>query len=135
MANYTARARSNYFKVKNEAAFLAWAEKSKLEVWDDIRDGRKYFAICPDTENGDWPTDRFNEEDDSFEELDVLLELSEHLDEASVAVLLECGSEKLRYLSGWAMAINSKGEQEHILLFDIYEKAKHLGSEITEAIY
>jgi molybdopterin biosynthesis enzyme len=58
-----------------------------------------------------------------------------HLHDEDVAVLMEAGAEKLRYVSGWAVAVNSKGDLVEIGLSDIYEKAKHLGKNITQATY
>jgi hypothetical protein len=62
--------------------------------------------------------------------------LSTHLAEGSVAVIVEAGAEKLRYVHGHAVAVNSKGEQLCIGLGDIYEMAeKRFGGEVTRAEY
>ena len=56
----------------------------------------------------------------------------------SVAIFIDAGSEKLRYIHGCAVAINSKGESVRIMLNDIYELAKQLTEHpenITEATY
>lgn len=52
-----------------------------------------------------------------------------------VAVFMQAGAEKLRYVSGWAVAINAKKERVEIDLHEIYNRAKDLGKHITEAIY
>jgi hypothetical protein len=41
--------------------------------------------------------------------LDLFGEVAGHLVEGSVAVFIEVGAEKLRYLTGWAVAVNSSG--------------------------
>jgi len=55
MANWYGRARSNYFAVKDEAAFRAWAAKRGLEVWEEMeekpadgKDPRKLFGVAPE---------------------------------------------------------------------------------------
>ena len=48
---------------------------------------------------------------------------------------MEAGSEKLRYIVGYAEAINSRGERASIGLNDIYKLAENLGSSITVAEY
>jgi hypothetical protein len=45
------------------------------------------------------------------------------------------GSEKLRYIRGYAFAFNNKGETKFLSLDDIYEMAKPLGSDIQKAEY
>lgn len=68
----------------------------------------------------------------------MLSELAEHLQDDSVAVLMEAGAEKLRYVAGWAAAVNAKGEVVEIGLHAIYDMAKQkFGDdvEITVAEY
>ncbi len=48
---------------------------------------------------------------------------------------METGAEKLRYLTGWAQAINSRGETRTLNLEDIYEIAGPLGEDITAVSY
>jgi hypothetical protein len=48
---------------------------------------------------------------------------------------MESGAEKLRYIAGYAVAYNSKGETVSLNLDDIYDKAKSLGTNITTATY
>ena len=66
---------------------------------------------------------------------DFLEDLTKHLEENEVAIMIECGAEKLRYITGVAYAINSKGETSTINLNDIYEEANLLGNNITAAEY
>ncbi len=65
----------------------------------------------------------------------ALLFLAAYLKDDEVAVLMEVGSEKLRYLCGFATAVNSKGETVSISLEHIYELARKLGPNITPAQY
>jgi hypothetical protein len=121
MANYYATARSNYFAVKDEEAFKDWASKRNLEIWEDGQDCN-LFAIAPDNaDSSGWELCWDAETD---EEIDVLHELSTHLDPSHVAVLMEAGAEKKRYVQGFAFAVRSTGQVLRISLSDIYKQAK-----------
>lgn len=123
MANYYATARSNYFRVKDKTAFREWADNIPgLGVWDDREDGR--VGVYDGGDSGGWPSQRYNEETEDYEDLDLAYELSEHLAEGEVAVLMEAGAEKMRYVCGYAIAVNHKGERITVSLNDIYDLAK-----------
>ena len=134
MANYYAAARTNYFRVKDEQAFRKWAGDLSCEICDD-QEGR--FCLLPGeyTDDGTFPSCRFDENNDGvdfeFEE-----ELAQHLQPGSVAIIMESGAEKLRYVHGHAIAIRSDGKQVSLSLRDIYDKAeKELEGEVTAAEY
>ena len=55
--------------------------------------------------------------------------------EGEVAVMMEIGNERLRYMTGVAYAINSRGEQATVSLYSIYELAERLGKNVTKAEY
>lgn len=141
MANYYATARSNYFAVKDEMTFRQWAEFAGLKVLDPDHkdksaDGIRRYAIAPDTgDDSGWPGHRENGETGEFDEVDVPRELAAHLREGEVAVLMEVGSEKLRYLRGYATAVNSDGKTASMSLEGIYRLAAKLGTHITRAEY
>jgi hypothetical protein len=137
MSNYHATARSNYFKVKDLEAFNNWCRSLEIEPIDgDPGDNKAgLVAMISDTPDGDgWPSSRVNENDEAVE-VDLAAELSAHLEDGWVAVLMESGAEKCRYVSGWALAVNSKGETRHLSLQDIYELARQLREHVTEAEY
>lgn len=131
MANYYGSARSNYFRVKDLAALKEWCAKYKIQVHED--EGRAgYVALLPGdyTDDGTFPSyDHDTEEDFRIEE-----KIQEFLAEGSVAVFMEAGAEKLRYITGHAIAVNSKGQMLTLTLNDIYEMAAKLG-EVTRAEY
>jgi hypothetical protein len=52
-----------------------------------------------------------------------------------VFIWVHTGHEKLRFLDGYAIAINKEGKTMQVSLDDIYDKAKSLGSSITRALY
>lgn len=142
MANYYATARSNYFAVKDETAFRKWAECSELGILEPDHkekpaDGIRRFGITPQSggdENG-WPLSRLDPDTGEWEDFDVCDELSSHLADNEVAILLEVGSEKLRYLTGTAVALNNKGGTVRLNLESIYKSARKLGVNITRAAY
>lgn len=135
MANYIATARSNYFRVKNAEAFKAWA--SEVLVSWRAREGTDHFMIYADDSDG-WPAGVYDDEGNETRDFNLVTELATHLTDTSIAIVMEVGAEKLRYLEGWAVAVNAKGETVGIALRDIYqEAAEHFGDavEITEATY
>ena len=144
MANYHSTARSNYFAVKDERAFRKWAALIGLSILEPahhnkVADGISRFAIAPDItgDSGGWPTSIVNDETDPCIDMDIDVpeQLSAHLADGEVAILMETGSESLRYLTGTAVAVNSKGETVMLDLTSIYEAANHLGTNITRAEY
>lgn len=130
MANYYCASRTNYFRVKDRGAFDAWAGSFGLEVYAS----ESVVCLLPGgyTDDGSFPS---QDPDNPDEDLDFMGKLSEFLVEGSVAILMESGAEKLRYVHGHAIAINSKGERIELGLQDIYEQAKKLGDEVTRAEY
>ena len=62
----------------------------------------------------------------------ILDELSEHLADGETAIIQETGSEKLRCLTGFAIAIHSTGETASVNLESIHEIAgKKFGGNIS----
>lgn len=136
MANYIGQGRSNYFRVKDADAFRAEFEQYGVEIIERAVDGEiLYGFIDTDGDGGGLSWSRYNEETEDFEDIDYLDAVSKHLAEGEVCIIIETGSEKYRYLNGVAYAVNSKGESKVVSLTDIYEQAKELGSNITQAQY
>jgi hypothetical protein len=88
-----------------------------------------------------WPT-RYGTDSILWEadtEIDLVAELAQHLPKGEVAVLMEIGAEKLRYLTGIAIAVNYKGRATVVSLDDVYRKAactfRVPESKITQAAY
>jgi hypothetical protein len=137
MANYYAQARSNYFEVKDATKFVDEMAKYPIEVITNEVDGRTLYGIMDANQDGsglDW--NMYDEETGEETELDWIEILSNHLADDHIAVLMEVGTEKYRYLNGIAFAVNNKKEVIRISLDDIYDKAKEtLGSQITTATY
>lgn len=132
MATYIAQTRTNYFHVTDAHAFEAWCQRRGLRFWTKDGDASRY-AFSAESEGG-WPS--FDYETD--EEIDLAAELAPHLPPHEIAVLMEIGSEKLRYLSGAAIAVGAAGRLAEVSLDDIYELAlKNApdGRVVTEAAY
>ncbi len=136
MANYYGSARSNYFIVKDADVF----EKA-LEHVPDIeidKEGDKYCILVTGGDFGGWPSSIWDDEKDIAINIDVPVLVSEHLVDGEVAIFMESGAEKLRYVIGYAVAINNKGETVAIGLDSIYDMAEELTTrprDITRAEY
>ncbi len=136
MANWYGTSRSNYFRIKDEAQFRQWVDTRGISIIQS-REDPTLFAVHPGDSTGDgsWPSYDM----DADAEVDFLNELSQHLAKDEVAVLLTAGAEKLRYITGEALAVNYEGKVVDLSLLDIYQKAARAFrvplSSITHAEY
>lgn len=128
MADYIPTMRSNYFRVKDPEEFKKMCNKFGLEVIQKSYDDIQHYGFLGYYGIPDYNTDK----DEEIVFVDIL---SEHLLDDSVAIIQEIGYEKMRYLCGYAVAINSKGDLEEVSIDDIYKKAERLGKDITECAY
>ena len=133
MANYESAARSSYFRVKDEQAFRALFEDHGIEVVgsnqdDSVGEDGCVALLC--VGDGGWSNDYGPDEDQ-----DIVSIVAPHLADGWVAVFVEAGHEKLRYCSGFAVAVNGKGETRQVSLNDIYPLAAQLGENVTDASY
>ena len=134
MANYESTFRSNYFKVKDPEAFQALMNKRNLDWREKKSEDGTSFYVFFDQGYGGGGMPFYD--DDLDENFDFLQEVAEHLQKGEVCVTMEAGAEKLRYVGGYANAVNSKGEQLHISLEDIYDLVeKTWGIKTTDASY
>jgi Ribonuclease G/E len=90
----------------DQDAFLHFSDAGDLDTDDD----------------GDSDADD-DEDSDEDENLFVPDMIAEHLLPGQVAVFEHVGHEKLRYLSGWAIAVFDDGRQIRVSLGDIYAMA------------
>jgi len=149
MANFNGTARSNYFRVKNGAAFeAAMAALPDIKVWSEVDDGgmERHAIASDDGDTGCWPSwqcaesmGEYGGDDVDQEDVEVYMpdEIKPHLMDGEVCVLMQAGAEKLRYISGYALAFdNTDRPVVHVSLNDIYDKAhKAFGVEPTDASY
>lgn len=123
MANYIASARTNYVRFKDEAALqqaLLLANKYRLAYYKD----KPEEPLCAMFYSDDGDSGGFclyDNEADAYGDWDEIATL---MDDDQVLIVMEAGAEKLRYITGYARAWNSKGEVEAVNLNDIYEKAR-----------
>lgn len=162
MANYIATCRTNYFNVKDLDALVSEFKDHgiTLSTWETAR-GEDDLILAPGGPQqpegsvalfsyGGWAS--MDEEAvamrlglDDDEEVaskyeDIFQLVAAHLVDDSVAVFMEVGSEKMRYLFGQSVAINSKGEMRTLNIEDILDSAKELLPEgstatITRPVY
>ena len=144
MANYYGSCRTNYFKVKDEEAFKAAIESlpdvecHRSDGAIDAEHAGLYCILGNNDDGGGWPSYQYDKEMDDYVEFDLIDEVYSHLADGEVAIFMEVGAEKLRFLVGYAEAVNNMGEREKVSLLDIYDKAKRLTSrpeDITQAEY
>ncbi|WP_454287225.1 hypothetical protein [Rhizobium arsenicireducens] len=134
MADWHGTCRSNYFRVKDETAFLEMLElfdahPIEKQVGEEILHG-----FYSEDEYGSIPTS-YPEGDE--EPTSILECIADHLVTNEVCVILEAGAEKARYITGLAIAIHSSGRQIDIRLSDIYALARtEFGANagVTEAV-
>lgn len=123
MAQYTATARSNCFKVKDAVAFENWVDATSSLAY--YKEGADTFMIySDDPDSGSWPINVWNEDEQDYVEFDLFAEVAEFLAEGEIAVFMEVGAEKLRYCNGYAVAVHSSGEYETLNLDKIYTLAE-----------
>jgi len=136
MANYYGQARTNYFLVKDAEAFKTEMANYPVNVIEQkIGEETGYGILDEDADGGGLPWSLFNEDTDEYDDLVWEVIIGQHLKDGEVCVLMETGAEKYRYLSGWAIAFNNKGETRRVDITDIYNLAKELGTGITPAEY
>lgn len=141
MANYYGACRSNYFKVKDRKAFEAALDGYAWEIeYMDREDPKSKLVLCG-TSGGGTPTIRRTPEDelaklqeeaarlgtdapDDLQEIDYRELFMTHLQDGEVAILMETGAEKLRYLIGSASAYHSDGRHTFVDLAEIYGKVE-----------
>lgn len=150
MADYTAKGRTNYFLVKDVAALKAdlvmygitphpWSEliQGASFILDESPTNKPVGAIALFSD-GVWPSldedavaDRLGLDDESENAIPQnhasLAELvADHLVDDQVAIFMEVGSQKMSFLGGFALAINSAKESKSIDLEQIYSLAAQL---------
>lgn len=123
MADWYGTSRTNYVRVDVSDEKLA----EIMGEWGiaQIRDIDGRYMFYPEySGDGDWPY--YNDEGDkefSFEE-----SIMPYVSEGEVLVVMTVGAEKLRYITGTAMAYVRRGEEVQsaiIRLNDIYDVAKN----------
>lgn len=135
MANYYGYGRTNYFAVKDEQAFREDIGKTFVELLErkTEEDGQTLFGFLQD----DLDTWYAIEADDETGEPEVTWAefFQKHLADGWVAIIMEVGHEKYRFLNGTATAYNNKGEERFIDIGKIVELGLELGEFVTSPTY
>jgi hypothetical protein len=142
MANYIGQGRSNYFAVKDEQAFREDIAKCNVQLIErKTEDGQTLFGFM-DNEDGDgldtwyaWSAGAFDNEDEEEPEVTWGEFFQKHLADDWVAVILNIGSEKYRFLNGEATAYNNKGEDKHLDINNFITHFSGLGKHLAPASY
>ena len=120
MVNWYGASRSNYFKVKDTEEFEKFLNQFSGIEFDSEEEG-----YCILAEEGYWPSSIYNEETSEYDEYyDFFQDLSSHLLEGQVFIIVTSGHEKMRYITGDAYAINSKGQELSININSIYDMVR-----------
>ena len=136
MANYYGVTRTNYFAVKNEEEFRKDLANLPVELIEAKEEGKKVFGFLDADSNGGGDIDTiWNEETEESEEVDWQAFFQKHLADDWVAIIVSSGAEKHRYINGYAVAYNNKGESRSVGVEDIYKLAEDLGSFRKHASY
>lgn len=136
MANYYGNSRSNYFKVKDVDKFKEFLNLMYDMEFINDSNGRVGFLVTG--EGGSIPCEIWDKENDEYTyDFDFDKLLAQHLQDGEVAIYQEVGAEKLRYLVGYSVAVNSKGETAIVNINDIYSIAKEKlgGVDVTPVEY
>ncbi len=131
MSDWYGAARSNYFKVKDKKEFKVFCDNWNVELIDNQNEEVGFLS---NDSFGHLPECRYDAHGNEIES-GFIEALSKHLMDGQVAICMEAGAEKLRYITGYAIAINNKGQYREINLDDIYKKAEKLGNNLTECTY
>jgi hypothetical protein len=121
MANYEGASRTNYVQVKDEKAFLDWANKYGLTT---SKNAQGAFAIFPNPDYDDFPSTYYDEELEDDIDINFDAELQSHLVDGEIVVVVHVGHEKLRYLNGVAYAMDNTGRSVSVSLSDVYTKIR-----------
>jgi hypothetical protein len=119
MANWYGLGRTNYFHVKDRAAF---DNEIKLYGLEDIviegKNGSVALSGYGYTDDGDLPSLVENPDNDT--EIEFWDFIRPHLADNEVLIYMAAGNEKARYASGYALAMKSEGDMVSISIDDIY---------------
>ncbi len=136
MADWYGTARSNYFKVRDNKAFEVFMQNLSSMTAEHNDVDNTWWIRTDDYGNGGFNWTVYDENFEPDDSVNAMDELASHLQEGEVAIFLEAGAEKLRYITGNALAIAWTGEITEIDLTDIYELvAKKYGIEPCRAEY
>ena len=109
--------------------------KRMVDQCDGKKEKQELYGFLGSDNNGNLPNYRCEDHDDGttteYDFDNFLEDLAPLIADDWVAIMFEVGAEKLRYITGFAVAINSKGEKRIIDICDMYDKSVELGKYTT----
>ncbi len=134
--NFIGRFRSNYFAVKDRAAFDAWCQSRQLKIIVDEVNPHLVGFLGSEHESGlPWIIEEEVNGEEKEITIDFIGEIGTFLADNSVAIVIEITYEGYRYLGGVSYAINNKGERKNVTLASIVSLAQELGDNVTKCEY
>lgn len=125
MANWHGSARTNYVKVKDYDALVKFLDGIPVEVHPHPNAENFVMFQPTDNDSGDFSYQYLDDDGDemywSWQEA-----VCPHLVEGQVLILMTVGSEKLRYLTGYAEAYAWDGRNVGININEIYCRAAQM---------
>lgn len=117
MANYYSAARTNYVEIEDMEG-LAEALEPFSDVMICQEPSHPNIVCFLGSDESGWPT-----ADEDGVEFDPFVQITPFMKPDQVLVLIETGHDRLRYVSGYAMACHSDGRAVTLDLSDIYQLA------------
>jgi len=132
--DYYSTGRTNYFKVKDPAAFKSWAQSFGAEIVTNKKQPGCYALLF---DNGIPDMRQSESTGDELVEFDFFEDLKDHLKGNEVAIYMEAGAEGHRYVNGFATAVCPGKKDISISIDQIYDLAekKFKNQKITSATY
>ncbi len=121
--------RTNYFRVKNLEAFETWVARFSTDCTRIVhkKDDDSLVAILDDSGEG-VPAAYQGKDGEDDEDFDFLEDLAEQLQPGQVAIVMSSFHEGMRFVGGWAGAVNAEGARVEVGLDDIHRLAEQLGA-------
>ncbi len=139
MANWYGTARSNYFQVNDEQAFLERCKIFGLEVHSQGGDAEipKAFMVHPTTDDGSWPQSAYalETEENEYGDFNIGEEIQKFLLPGSVAILGCVGAEKIRYLTADVIIVTTDGVEYRNFFEEVYAELLDDGLNATRMEY
>lgn len=123
MSDCFEQSRSNYVRVKDKVAFQAFLGRfDGIVEMIENKKGRVGF-VAPE---GLPQTNMPEGDDNGDEDFDFIDEVAGHLADSEVMIVMGSGSDGVKYIVGYAIAINNRKERREVDLDDIYGLAEQL---------
>jgi len=143
VADYYAVVRSNHFLVRDAKKFESFCERCGLttfhnepvwpEGWCSVRavtNGRAPRRRETTRRYGFYGTENglpsYMRTKNDHVAIDFIPRFAKYLAVGEAAIIMESGSEKVRYICGYAWAVNWRGTVRHVSLSDIYKLTKEI---------